>query len=239
MRRQPSCDPVEPLTLSLARSVHFASLGAALIEALAATGRRRKYADGALVHARSTRGSPFVLVLSGSLRIVYPEESGDAVTLAILQEGSFHNVNVALGAADTVTEAYAFGVTEVAAFARHDLGRLLEEHPALDRHFKRLAVARMSAAISLSSDATAAPLERRLARRLVAQSTSRSDAGREAHLRGTQSMFADMLRVGRTALSEKLGQWQRRRLLRVAYRTLVVLDMPRLRRLAGQRVPAL
>jgi CRP/FNR family transcriptional regulator, cyclic AMP receptor protein len=218
---------------ALARSPHFSGLPAESLARLAAIARVKRYGDEELVHAPGMARPFFLIVLAGSLRVSYPSGHGAAVTLAMLEPGSFHNVTVAMGAADPHCELHSFGASEVAAIGRGALREAADADPALDAHLKSLALARVYAVVGLFCDITAAPLERRLARRLMAQSMSHRGP---VELHGTQAHLAQMLRAGRTLVSAKLKDWERRGLLRVGYRTLLLRDVPAISRIAGAGV---
>jgi CRP-like cAMP-binding protein len=195
----------------------------------------RKYGDGALVHAPGMARSALLVVLEGSLRMACVSPHGAESTLAVLERGSFQNLHAALGTPDTQAEIYAFGATEVVAFARTSLAHVVREHPELDTHFKRIAVDRIGAAVSLFSDLHAAPLEQRLARRLLAQAMDSRGAAVVA-LHATHAMLAGMLRASRSQVSTMLKAWERRSWVRLGYRGLVMEDVKALRKVAGAGV---
>lgn len=215
-------------------SPYFRELPRACIGSLASRGRPRTYAHDSLVHAPGMLRPAFLLVMSGSLRLACPStHPGRPRTLAVLEKGSFHNVDVALGTAEAHCEAHAFGATEVAAFSRSDLRNAARDHPRLDGHLKRMAVSRMNAVISAFADLTSEPLERRLARRLLSQSMARD---RDPEIHGTRAMLAEMLRAGRTRVTAMLKDWERRGLLRLGYRRLVLRNLTGIREIAQARI---
>ena len=156
----------------------------------------------------------------------------------MLERGSFHNVSIALGAPEAHCEVHAFGDSEIVAFGRGDLRNAVRDCPQLEGHFRRMAVNRMNAMISLFADLTSEPLERRLARRLLSQSMVQDgDPERRREIHGTRWILAEMLRAGRTRVTLTLKEWERRGLVRLGYRRLVLRDLHGIRRIARSDVP--
>jgi CRP-like cAMP-binding protein len=220
----------------LATSAHFRALSAECIVTLAAAGRVRTFDDGSLVHAPGMPGSALMVVLEGSLHVTSPSSHGAGNTLAILERGSFQNVQAALGTPDTQAEIHAFGPTRVAVFSRTRLVHVVREFPELDSYFKRMAVDRIAALVGLFSDLVSQSLERRLARRLLAQSMTSDPDAQPVKLHATHAMLGAMVRASRGEVSTTLKAWERRALLRLGYRGIVVEDMRGLRRVAGPAV---
>jgi CRP-like cAMP-binding protein len=98
---------------------------------------------------------------------------------------------------------------------------------------------RLRVAIGIIEDNQVVPLAPRIARRLLAHAlSSELPEGAQPTLRMTQADLARMLDTGRSRLNTALKRMQSQGLLRTGYRTTTLLDLERLRALAGGDVAA-
>jgi CRP-like cAMP-binding protein len=217
----------------LARSPHFRELPAATRAALAARCSEQALRDGEFFEGA------FAVVLAGALQLsVVAQER--ATTVGILGRGSFFSIADFVSGALPVQLCRAVGRTSLAVMSPAQLRELAREDPALHALVARLVGMRLNAAVSLLADAMHASLPRRLARRLLAQMLAAgAPAGKPVELPVSQSMLGDLLGVGRSALNEELRLLEHARVLRRAYRRIVVLDPVRLRHIAGRNVAPL
>jgi CRP-like cAMP-binding protein len=136
-------------------------------------------------------------------------------------------------------DARAFGTTELAWIDGAVLHKLLEDRPQLWQHFAAMLSRRLAIVLMLLRDNTACTLPERLVRRLLALSPSIPGANGESALPMTQGDLARMLGTSRSRANAELRRLEADGLLRSGYRSITLLDLPRLRELAGRDLTVL
>ena len=223
----------------LAGSVHFSTLSAKDLDAIAALGRVVRLDEGRPLHDSSTEPASFWIVLSGCLRIASSDADGDEFVYALLGPGSFFGLGSVVVHAPLGVAAYAYGATDVAAIDGARFTALLEKTPGLWRHVAMLLYRRLSVAMLVIRDISSAPLAQRIVRRLVGQAVSRGAGpfeGESVELRVTQSDLAVMLGASRSKVNAELKRLEADGLIEVGYRAIALRDLARLRALAGADV---
>jgi len=183
----------------------------------------------------------FAIVAGGALQLALQLPGSRAATFAVIGTGSFFSVNTIVGACPPVDVCRAVGPTVLGHLGAARLRLLLRRDAALRAHVGPLIAARLNAVVSLCADLIGAPLQRRLARRLLAQASTAGDApgARAMALPMSQSMLAEILGVSRSTLNEELGLLEQAGIVRRLYRRIVLRDLGRLRDIAGPEVPPL
>lgn len=222
----------------LAGSMHFRTLGAADLDRIASLCRVSRLDDGQALYPGGGGADSLWIVLSGALRIVSTGD-GEEFVYALLGPGSFYGLGKVLSDERIGVGASAFGATELAVIDGARFIALLDESPHLWRHIAGLLCRRLSLAMIAMRDISSAPLGRRIVRRLLGQAMSSGAdllAGARIELRVTQSDLAVMLGASRSKVNTELKRLESERLLEVGYRAVTLVDLVRLRELAGQDV---
>ena len=230
----------ERIRLALARSAHFAALGPAMLDRLAALGELRHARHGERLGRADTLDQSLWIVVSGAVRIsTRPHSSRRECVHAVLGDGSYFGLANAVGSGPFTFEARAFGPSDIAVIDGRRLAPLLEQYPTLWRHVTHLMGQRLKLALSIMEDNRLLPLPARTARRLLGHAAS-SDfvAGAQPTLRMTQQDLARMMDAGRSRTNTALKRMEAEGLVRTGYRTITLLDLEALRRLAGAEVIA-
>src|SRR5262245_6371045 len=224
---------------SLAGSVHFSTLPARDLDAIAELGRVVRLGDSALLYEAGSPQTSFWLVLSGSLRVTSEDADGGEFVYALLGPGSFFGLGYLLMDERLAISARAYGATDVAAIEAAGFVALLDRTPGLWRHVAKLMTRRLSIAMIAIRDISSATLSQRIVRRLVGQSMSHGPDpldGASVELRVTQSDLAVMLGASRSKVNAELKRLEAEGLIHVGYRTVALRDLARLRTMAGANV---
>ena len=136
-------------------------------------------------------------------------------------------------------EARAFGPSDLAVVDGRKLGPLLEQFPRTWRYVSRLMLRRLKVAMGILEDNRLLPLPDRIARRLLGHAASSTvPDGVQPTLRMTQADLAKMMDAGRSRTNTAMKRMETQGLVRTGYRTITLVDMPGLRKLAGREVDA-
>ncbi|HEV7477147.1 MAG TPA: Crp/Fnr family transcriptional regulator [Burkholderiales bacterium] len=223
----------------LGKSLHFRDLRPTDLDALAELGRIRRLNDNELASAAGRPQEELWVVLAGGLRLSTVTESGDEFVYAILGQGSFYGLGHVIGTRTTNADARAFGPTELAVMEGEPFLALLDRHPRLWRHAAGLLVRRLSLAMSVVRDVSVAPLDQRIARRLLGQAMGGGadiNGSAPLELRVNQSDLGRMLGASRSRVNAELRRMAGEGLLKIGYRTLTLVDLARLHEIAGPEV---
>jgi len=230
----------ERIRLALARSAHFAALGPAMLDRLAALGHLRHARHGERLGRAGTVDENLWVVVSGAVRIsTRPHDSRRECVHAVLGDGSYFGLANAVGHGPFTFDARAFGPSDIAVIDGKRLAPILEQNPGLWRHVTRLMSQRLKLALGIMEDNRLLPLDERIARRLLGHAASSEYAeGAQPTLRMTQADLAKMMDAGRSRTNTALKRMETQGLVRTGYRTITLVDQAALRRLAGREVVA-
>jgi CRP-like cAMP-binding protein len=178
------------------------------------------------------------IILSGAARISTGTAKGGEHVYAVLGPGNFFGLAAVIGKGIGTFDVRAFGATEFAWIDGAALMRLLDDRPPLWRHFGALLSRRLMVALMLQRDNTASALPERLVRRLLVLLPAIEAASGEPVLPMTQADLARMLGTSRSRVNSQLRRLESEGLVRSGYRGITLLDVPRLRTLAGKDVKA-
>jgi CRP-like cAMP-binding protein len=223
---------------TLEQSVHFHAVAARDLERLAQLARRRRLHHDERVENAGGYDSHLWIILSGAARISTSTAKGGEHVYAVLGPGNFFGLAAVIGKGVGTFDVRAFGATELAWIEGAALMRLLDDRPPLWRHFGALLSRRLMVALMLLRDNTACALPERLVRRLLVLLPAIEATSAEPVLPMTQADLARMLGTSRSRANTELRRLESEGLVRSGYRGITLLDLPRLRALAGKDLKA-
>jgi CRP-like cAMP-binding protein len=218
---------------TLEQSAYFRDLAGPDLDRLAELARLKRLHNQERVDKCGGYDANLWIIVSGAARISTKASRAEHV-YAVLGPGSYFGLAAVIGKGLGTIEARAFGATELALLEGAALLKVLEDRPRLWRHFAELLSRRLGAALMLLRDNTACTLPERLVRRLlVLRPPIAASAEAQPVLPMTQADLARMLGTSRSRTNAELRRLESEGLLRSGYRSITLLDLPRLRELAG------
>jgi CRP-like cAMP-binding protein len=207
----------------LLRSSWLSDFSDEVVADAAACGTLRTVDDGTLLHARGAEADGFYTIASGSVRFTRTTADGYATTIAVLDAPSWFGEISLFDGMPRSHDGFAIGTTTVLFHPKADFKRLLATHPAIYERFARMLSLRLRATFDLVEEAAVAPLQQRLARRLLELAQLRPSSmnaatnarGREVPL--TQEELGHLLGKSRQSISKLLHVWEQEGLIQTKY----------------------
>ena len=222
---------------TLEQSVYFRDLAARDLDRLAELARLKRARNQERIENMGGYDADLWIIVSGAVRISTKASDRGEHVFAVLGPGNYFGLAAAIGkvAALATIDAHAFGTTELAWIDGAVLHKLLEDRPQLWQHFAALLSRRLAIVLMLLRDNTASTLSERLVRRLlVLQPAIGESSDAEPVLPMTQGDLARMLGTSRSRANAELRRLESDGLVHAGYRSVTLLDLPRLRKIAGE-----
>ncbi|HYC43630.1 MAG TPA: Crp/Fnr family transcriptional regulator [Noviherbaspirillum sp.] len=204
----------------------------------AACGNLRPVGDGTLLHARGAEADGLYTIASGSVRFTRTTEDGHATTIGVLDAPSWFGEISLFDGLPRSHDGYALGPTTVLFHSRSDFKRLLDTYPAIYERFAKMLCLRLRATFDLVEEAAVAPLQQRLARRLLELAhlkPSMLEASVTARVREvplTQEELGHLLGKSRQSISKLLQAWEQNGLIQTKYGRISIKQPDALRKVA-------
>jgi CRP-like cAMP-binding protein len=221
---------------TLEQSQHFRDLAARDLDRLAELARLKRVRNQERIENVGGYDAHLWLIVRGAVRISTKASGNSEHVYAVLGPGNFFGLAAVIGKGLGTLDAHAFGATELAFIEGPALVKMLEDRPNLWRHFAELLSRRLEMALMLLRDNTACTLSQRLVRRLLVLQPviGESSADAEPVLPMTQGDLARMLGTSRSRANAELRRLESDGLVHAGYRSITLLDLPRLREIAGK-----
>ncbi len=221
-----------PEYLALRDNPWFASLPAALADAVLAAGRVQRLAPGEVLFRQGDAPGDWHAVCSGAIKASSTAADGTESILAVLEPGNWFGEISLLDGGPRVHDATAMAATTVFAVPADAFARFMQD-TAFATALARLMAGRLRTLFGIVEDATLRPTRARLARRLAL--LARGDATQAAEPRQqlpvSQEELAMMLGLTRQTLSKELGELARAGAVKLGYRSIAIVDAALLDRL--------
>ncbi|OWW21132.1 hypothetical protein AYR66_18290 [Noviherbaspirillum denitrificans] len=204
----------------------------------AASGNLRTVDDGTLLHARGAEADGFYTIAAGSVRFARTTEDGHATTIGVLDAPSWFGEISLFDGLPRSHDGYALGTTTVLFHTRSEFKRLLDTYPAIYERFAKMLCLRLRATFDLVEEAAVAPLQQRLARRLLELAhmhPSLLDSPGTTRVREvplTQEELGHLLGKSRQSISKLLQTWEQSGLIQTKYGRISIRQPDGLRKIA-------
>lgn len=210
----------------------FASLPAALADAILATGRVQKLAPGEVLFRQGDAPGDWHAVCRGAIKASSTAVDGTESILAVLEPGNWFGEISLLDHGPRVHDATAVGATAVFAVPADAFARLMRDADFATA-LARLMAGRLRTLFGIVEDATLRPTRARLARRLalLARGDATQATAPRRQLPVSQEALAMMLGLTRQTLSKELGELAKAGALKLGYRSIDIVDAELLDRL--------
>lgn len=213
----------------------FQGLPPELQDALLALGRTRRLAPGQRLFSRGDAPDGLYCVLEGALRISTSSSDGKEALLTFIEPphwiGEITLFDGQLRTHDAVAETAA----ELLHLPQAALLQLLERHPAWWRDIALLLTQKLRMTLLMVEEAALLPAAGRVARRLVTMAEGYGewkDRSRRSVM-VPQEQLALMLALSRQTVNQILKQFEAQGVVALVRGGVDIVDMDRLRRLAG------
>lgn len=197
---------------------------------------QRRVSAGQTIYLEGDRADCMYRIVSGRVRIRKLSPCGSEFMMVVYGAGNVIGSVSLVDGLPRPTDAVAESDTCLDTLSAADFDRVARKHPEL---YKAIAVVY---AMWIRDHQTMVvrgyTLEERLARRLdfLLEFGAEEDAGTGAlRIDFTQETLASSVAVSRQAISKLLQDWQDDGVIQYRYGSVLVLDRPRLRRLAGRQ----
>jgi len=218
-----------PLAETLTSVPFFSGLDEAGLESVGRTVRSRRFRRGEVIFHQGDPGDALFIVMSGSIKISLPSDTGDEAILATLRPGDFFGELALLDGAPRSASASALTPTEAVILPRDRFRELI----ATETGFRDALLASIAGELRRLTthveELHFLDITGRLAARLVrlAQEggTPAADGSIRLHTNLTQADLAAMVGCTRQSVNKLLGQFTDDGLLRLERDGIVVTDL--------------
>jgi CRP-like cAMP-binding protein len=208
---------------ALLRKSWLAGLPEQAIAEAADCGRLRAVEDGTLVLARGAAADGLYTIARGSVRFTRTTADGHATTIAVFDAPNWFGEMSLFDGMPRSHDGHAFGPTVLLFHSKADFKRLVARYPAICERFAKILSMRLRATFDLVEEASIAPLQQRLARRLLElahikpspMNVATIPGGREVPL--TQEELGHLLGKSRQSISKLLHIWEQKGLVQTQY----------------------
>jgi len=235
----PSGPPLteEELKVGLLREVDlFAGLSPAELKEISRTLPMQTCQVGGLVTSPDDDDERLYVIKRGRVRLYRLTPDGKQLTLEIMDKGRIVGRMAWLG--QQLTDAYAEAIEDalICSFTPRELQRLIDRFPSVGVNIIRYLSGRLAASEREREVMAFRSVEQRLAARLLELSErfgQPTEGGTAIDARLTQQELADMIGTSRETLATTVASLRERRVLDMHNQRVVILDLPRVRELAG------
>ncbi|ARS51051.1 Crp/Fnr family transcriptional regulator [Ectopseudomonas hydrolytica] len=220
--------------LALLRQGHwFAALPDELSQALLAMARVQRLEAGQRLFHRGDKPCGLYAVVEGAVRVGAVSESGKEALLTLVEPPYWFGEISLFDGLPRTHDAFADSASTLLLLPQHELLALLERQPQYWRDFALLMTHKLRLAFVALEDMSLLPAAPRLARRLLlmAENYGESEPRRVLHL--AQEQLALMLALSRQTTNQILKELEAQGVVRLTYGEIEILDLHRLRQLAG------
>ncbi|WP_240071855.1 Crp/Fnr family transcriptional regulator [Cupriavidus taiwanensis] len=220
-------EPLRALPRSVLASGWLRNAPPRVLDAVAQAARRQRFGDGAMIFARGDPPTYFCMVVSGRVRMSRVSSGGRESVYSVIGRGRWFGEISLLDGKPRTHDAFAVGNTELLVLGQRDFHRILATHPEGMQLIVQQICARLRVAFDHAQSAAQAPVDARMAARLLEL------ADRTDHVvRISAEELGDMVSRSRQTVAKTLQAWQDAGLIRRAYRQIELLDPAALKRLA-------
>jgi len=226
----------------LDRSAYFRSMPAEFRDRIAQIGRVRRCSPNELICGSGEKPTEAWIVLSGGLRASIVTHKGHEFVYGVLGPGSFAGIGTIIENGTTFADLRSRGVTEVLAINGSRFIEELDRNARMWRPVAAMLNYRMRAMAEIIRGLVGRPLAERIARVLLGhkdhfgQPNGRSHAVR---IDLSQTDIARMLDSSRSRVNQALKRLEAEGVIEIDYRSIVLRDFDRLKKLAGTEVQSI
>lgn len=199
--------------------------------------RYRNLAAGSVIIRTGDWRESVYQIASGHVRYSTCDIRGRETVVATMKEGDWIGLSEVFADIPSMVDAVATRPVRLRVIARRDFDDLMDRHPMIVRKLLRLFSLRFSIAYRASQDRHQLTLHERLVKMLYLLSfEDERGVGTqgESEIRVSQEELAKMLSASRQTVNRLLREMERAGQVRLAYRSITLVDRQRLKRDFGE-----
>jgi CRP/FNR family cyclic AMP-dependent transcriptional regulator len=204
----------------------FAKLADAEVAQLAERMRMRSFKRGEMLFRKDDPGMHLYVVLSGAVKIALPGEFGQEALVSIMRTGDFLGELSLFDGSPRSASATALEDTKAALLARDDFLTFLEAHPAAVRVVLDALARTIRRLSDRVEDLIFLDVPSRVAKYLL--DLAQVDGASKLELTLTQDELAAFIGASRVSVNRVLGDLERREIISIRRRHIVIVDPERL-----------
>ncbi len=204
----------------------FAKLAETELATLVERMRMRAFKRGETLFRKDDPGAHLYVVLDGAVKIALPGEFGQEALVAIMRTGEFFGELALFDGSPRSASATALEDTRAALLARDDFLSFLETHPAAVRVVLDALAKTVRRLSDRVEDLIFLDVPSRVAKYLLDLAQQNGDATLELTL--TQDELAAFIGASRVSVNRVLGDLERRKIVGIRRRHIVILDREKL-----------
>jgi CRP/FNR family transcriptional regulator, cyclic AMP receptor protein len=220
----------------LAGTVLFQGLPADAAERLGNVAERRKVTHGDVIFRQGEPGASMYVILRGKVRMTRPADPGRDNLLTLLGPGDLFGELTLFDPAPRRATATAITDVELAEFTAAAMKSWLAAEPDAAWHFLRLLARRLRRVNDTLENLLYGDVPRRVARTLLDMAGRFGQPlpdGTRVHHDLTQEQLAQHIGASRESVNKALSELAARSIIRLEPKTVIILDLERLKRKAG------
>ncbi len=204
----------------------FAKLADAEVAQLAERMRTRSFKRGEALFRKDDPGMHLYVVLVGAVKIALPGEFGQEALVSIMRPGDFFGELALFDGSPRSASATALEDTRAALLARDDFLAFLEAHPAAVRVVLDALAKTIRRLSDRVEDLIFLDVPSRVAKYLL--DLAQADGTAKLELTLTQDELAAFIGASRVSVNRVLGDLERREIIGIRRRLIVIVDPDRL-----------
>jgi CRP/FNR family cyclic AMP-dependent transcriptional regulator len=204
----------------------FAKLADAEVAQLAERMRTRSFKRGETLFRKDDPGLHLYVVLTGAVKIALPGEFGQEALVSIMRAGDFFGELALLDGNPRSASATALEDAKAALLARDDFLAFLEAHPAAVRVVLDALAKTIRRLSDRVEDLIFLDVPSRVAKYLL--DLAQADGTAKLELTLTQDELAAFIGASRVSVNRVLGDLERREIIGIRRRHIVIVDPDRL-----------
>src|SRR5687767_12461195 len=217
----------------LGQMVLFTELPPSRLAELAQMVRRRTYRRGETIFHKADPGDSLYLITDGQVKIVLPSDTGEEMTLGVLQTGDMFGELALFDGLPRSATMVAVENTEVLLLYRDDFLGFIGRNPEVATALLGVLSRRLRATDEWIEDAIFLDVPGRLAKRLLDLADrhgKQTDRGVEIDLKLTQQGLAAMVGATRESVNKHLGWVRDHHLITLDGQRIILLRPAELRK---------
>jgi len=211
----------------------FANLPSAVIDAIGARVRRRRYSSGEVIFHEGDPGRSLCLIDSGHVKIVSVSEQGQEAMLAVMGTGEFFGELALFDDVPHSADVVAMETTQTLNLAREDFFAIIDHYPAVSRQIFSVLASQIRRLTNGVGDMIFLNLDARIAKRLLELAHSHGvdvPEGRRIELSLSQAELGSMVGATRESVNQCLRRFQAAGLILLGRQRITVVKAAALRR---------